>query len=72
MESRKEFINRMQWMVLEIKESKLDDINILSMIEFQLMQREKDIVKNFKYKIISESDVMKQGRNVLLNLLKSL
>jgi hypothetical protein len=72
MESRKEFINRMQWMVLEIKESKLDDINILSMIEFQLMQREKDIIKNFKYKIISESDVMKQGRSVLLNLLKSL
>tara|TARA_B110000285_G_C15098610_1_gene603601 strand:- start:1303 stop:1521 length:219 start_codon:yes stop_codon:yes gene_type:complete len=72
MESRKEFINRMQWMVLEIKESKLDDINILSMIEFQLMQREKDIIKNFKYKIISESDVMKQGRNVLLNLLKDL
>ena len=72
MESRKEFINRMQWMVLEIKESKLDDINILSMIEFQLMQREKEIIKNFKYKIISESDVMKQGRSVLLNLLKSL
>ena len=72
MESRKEFINRMQWMVLEIKESKLDDINILSIIEFQLMQREKDIIKNFKYKIISESDVMKQGRSVLLNLLKSL
>ena len=72
MESRKEFINRMQWMVLEIKESKLDDINILSMIEFQLMQRENDIIKNFKYKIISESDVMKQGRSVLLNLLKSL
>tara|TARA_R110000803_G_scaffold3139_1_gene10655 strand:+ start:503 stop:721 length:219 start_codon:yes stop_codon:yes gene_type:complete len=72
MESRKEFINRMQWMVLEIKESKLDDINILSMIEFQMMQRENQIIKNFKYKIISESDVMKQGRNVLLNLLKSL
>ena len=72
MESRKEFINRMQWMVLEIKESKLDDINILSMIEFQMMQRENQIIKNFKYKIISESDVMKQGRNVLLNLLKDL
>tara|TARA_R110001599_G_scaffold271700_1_gene472794 strand:+ start:407 stop:625 length:219 start_codon:yes stop_codon:yes gene_type:complete len=72
MESRKEFINRMQWMVLEIKESKLDDINILSMIEFQMMQRENQIIKNFKYKIISASDVMKQGRNVLLNLLKDL
>jgi len=57
MELRKDFINRMQWMILEIKQSKLDDSNILSMIEFQLMQREKDLITDVKRKVIGEQEV---------------
>ena len=47
----------MQWMVLEIKQSKLDDSNILSMLEFQLMQREKDLIKDVKRKVIGEQEI---------------
>ena len=57
MELRKDFINRMQWMIIEIKQSKLDDSNILSMIEFQLMQREKDLITDVKRKVIGEQEV---------------
>ena len=57
MEQRKDFINRMQWMIIEIKQSKLDDSNILSMIEFQLMQREKDLITDVKRKVIGEQEV---------------
>jgi hypothetical protein len=56
MELRKDFINRMQWMISEIKQSKLDDSNILSMIEFQLMQREKSLVKDVNRKVICEME----------------
>ena len=56
MELRKDFINRMQWMIIEIKQSKLDDSNILSMIEFQLMQREKSLVKDVNRKVICEME----------------
>ena len=56
MEQRKDFINRMQWMIIEIKQSKLDDSNILSMIEFQLMQREKSLVKDVNRKVICEME----------------
>lgn len=57
MELRKDFINRMQWMVAEIKQSKLDDSNILSMLEFQLMQREKLLIRDVKRKVIGEQEM---------------
>lgn len=57
MELRKDFINRMQWMISEIKQSKLDDSNILSMIEFQLMQREKYLITDVKRKVIGEQEI---------------
>jgi len=57
MEGRKEFINRMQWMVMEIKQSKLDDSNILSMLEFQLKQREKLLIKDVKRRVICEQEI---------------
>ena len=56
MELRKDFINRMQWMVAEIKQSKLDDSYILSMLEFQLMQREKLLIRDVKRKVIGEQE----------------
>jgi|TARA_R110002073_G_C9239716_1_gene561632 hypothetical protein len=63
MELRKDFINRMQWMVAEIKQSKLDDSYILSMLEFQLMQREKLLIRDVKRKVIGEQE-MKDDKQV--------
>lgn len=57
MEERKDFINRMNWMISEIKQSKLDDTNILSMIEFQLKQREQDLIKDVKRQVIATQEV---------------
>ena len=43
-EDRKHFIMRMQMMIQEIRMSKLDDANIHSMIEFQLRQRDREVM----------------------------
>ena len=48
-EDRKHFIMRMQMMIQEIRMSDLDDANIHSMIEFQLKQREREVM--FKTKV---------------------
>ena len=48
-EDRKHFIMRMQMMIQEIRMSDLDDANIHSMIEFQLRQRDREVM--FKTKV---------------------
>ena len=48
-EDRKHFIMRMQMMIQEIRMSNLDDANIHSMIEFQLRQRDREVM--FKTKV---------------------
>tara|TARA_R110002153_G_scaffold39251_2_gene113122 strand:- start:1978 stop:2229 length:252 start_codon:yes stop_codon:yes gene_type:complete len=83
MELRKDFINRMQWMVAEIKQSKLDDSYILSMLEFQLMQREKLLIRDVKRKVIGEQEmkddkqvsasyVIRKGNDKFLDIIKDL
>ena len=44
-ETRKEFISRVLWMIKEIDKSKFKSLDILSMIDFQLKQREVDLMK---------------------------
>lgn len=56
MEERKEFINRMQWMISEIRNSKLDDTNILSMVEYQLKIREKALITDVKRKVVGSME----------------
>ena len=48
-EDRKHFIMRMQMMIQEIRMSNLDDACIHSMIEFQLRQRDREVM--FKTKV---------------------
>ena len=83
MELRKDFINRMQWMVAEIKQSKLDDSNILSMLEFQLMQREKSLIKDVKRRVICEMEnrsdkyisntyIIEKGNDKFLDIIKDM
>ena len=52
LEDRKHFIMRMQMMIQEIKMSNLDDAYIHSMIDFQLRQREKNILIKTKFDVI--------------------
>lgn len=52
LEERKHFIMRMQMMIQEIKMSNLDDACIYSMIDFQLRQREKNILIKTKFDVI--------------------
>ena len=54
-ESREEFISRILWMVQKIESSKFKSLDILSMIDYQLKQR--------------EVDVMKKHRDVMLGLI---
>jgi len=54
LEDRKHFIMRIQMMIQEIKMSNLDDACIYSMIDFQLRQREKDIVFTTKINVMSK------------------
>ena len=48
MESRKEFINRMAWMLSEIDDSKFKTLDSLSMVDFHLKQRELDLLNQTK------------------------
>ena len=53
----------MQWMVLEIKQSKLDDSNILSMLEYQLKMREQELLRHTKRSVVGEME-MRLGENI--------
>jgi hypothetical protein len=48
MESRKEFINRMLWMVREIESSKFNSLESLPMLELELKMRDVKLIKNIK------------------------
>lgn len=81
METRKEFINRMQWMALEVKQSDLDDSNILPMLEYQLRLRERDLLRDTQRRVICIMEVskeytnhyiIKKGRDKFLDIIDSL
>tara|TARA_Y100000114_G_scaffold153165_1_gene172644 strand:+ start:1695 stop:1967 length:273 start_codon:yes stop_codon:yes gene_type:complete len=55
-ETRKEFISRVLWMIKEIDKSKFKSLDILSMIDFQLKQREVDLMKKDRDIMISLID----------------
>ncbi len=54
METRQQFISRMIWLIAEVKKSNHDDSNILSLLEFELKQRETNLVYNVKNKVITK------------------
>lgn len=56
MEQRKIFIGRMHMMVNEIKHSNVPDHNIFSMLEYQLKEREKELLREVKRKVIGEME----------------
>tara|TARA_R100000655_G_C2849328_1_gene169245 strand:- start:148 stop:423 length:276 start_codon:yes stop_codon:yes gene_type:complete len=47
-ESRKEFINRMMWMIREIESSKFNSLESLPMLELELKMRDVKLIKNIK------------------------
>jgi hypothetical protein len=51
MESRKMFIARMHLMMQEIKQSHLDDDNIIPMLEYQLQRREIELLEDTKTQV---------------------
>jgi hypothetical protein len=55
-ESRKEFINRMAWMLSEIDDSKFKTLNSLSMVDFHLKQRELDLLNQTKDLIMNSME----------------
>ena len=57
MESRKEFISRLMWMLNEVDKSDFKTLNALSMIEYQLKRRDADLMKKFKTSIVNFIDV---------------
>ena len=57
MESRKEFISRLMWMLNEVDNSNFKTLNVLSMIEYQLKRRDAELMKNFKSSIVNFIDV---------------
>lgn len=56
MEQRKIFIGRMHMMVNEIKNSNVPDYNIFSMLEYQLKEREKELLREVKRRVIGEME----------------
>ena len=54
-ETRHDFISRIAWMIKEIDESKFKSLDVLSMIDYQLKQR--------------EVDLMKKDRDIMLSLI---
>ena len=56
MEGRKEFINRMMWMVNEIDKSKFSTLKSLPMLEFELRKRDVRLMKELKDLIINFID----------------
>jgi len=63
MEQRKIFIGRMHMMVNEIKQSKVEDYHIFSMLEYQLKEREKELLREVKRRVIGEME-KRMDRNV--------
>lgn len=57
MESRKEFISRLMWMLNEVNKSDFKTLNALSMIEYQLKRRDAELMKKFKTSIVNFIDV---------------
>lgn len=67
MEERKEFISRMLWMVKEIDSSKLNSLESLSMLDYELKKRDKELMKQMRDLIINFIDVYKvQSHNAEL------
>tara|TARA_R110002012_G_scaffold3623_1_gene17017 strand:+ start:1058 stop:1321 length:264 start_codon:yes stop_codon:yes gene_type:complete len=56
-ESRKEFISRMMWMLQEVDKSNFKTLDALSMIEYELKHRDSKLIKDFKDSIINFIDV---------------
>ena len=56
MEGRKEFINRMIWMAIEIDKSKFNTLESLPMLEFELRKRDVRLMKELKDLIINFID----------------
>ena len=56
MEGRKEFINRMIWMAIEIDKSKFNTLESLPMLEFELRKRDIRLMKELKDLIINFID----------------
>jgi len=56
MEKRKEFINRMAWMLSEIDDSKFKNLNSLSMLDFHLKRREVDLLNQTKDLIMNSME----------------
>tara|TARA_Y100000361_G_scaffold135457_1_gene135360 strand:+ start:333 stop:596 length:264 start_codon:yes stop_codon:yes gene_type:complete len=56
MEGRKEFINRMMWMVREVESSKFNTLESLPMLEFELRKRDVRLMKELKDLIINFID----------------
>ena len=47
-ETRKEFISRIVWMIQSIESHKFKSLDMLSMIDYQLKQREVDLMKKHR------------------------
>lgn len=56
MESRKEFISRMIWMLAEVDDSEFKTLNSLSMLDFHLKQRELDLLKQAKELLVNSME----------------
>tara|TARA_R110000822_G_scaffold138119_3_gene275707 strand:- start:2510 stop:2761 length:252 start_codon:yes stop_codon:yes gene_type:complete len=70
METRKQFISRMQWMIAEIKSSDFSDAHILTMLEYEMQQRDKKIIKDTKRKVFGVMDLKKSYGHTTNNVLK--
>jgi len=56
MESRKEFISRMIWMLTEVDDSEFKTLNSLSLLDFHLKQRELDLLKQTKELLVNSME----------------
>ena len=83
MESRKEFLSRMHLLSNEIKQSHLSDDNIFPMIEYQLKEREKEMIRNIKRQVIAKMEstinrkvssqwIVKKGNDKFLEIIEDL
>ncbi len=59
METRKQFISRMQWMIAEIKSSDFSDAHILTMLEYEIQQRDKKLITDTKRKVFGIMELKK-------------
>ncbi len=56
-ETRKEFISRLMWMLHEVDKSNFKTLDALSMIEYELKRRDSELMKDFKMSIVNFIDV---------------